>query len=256
MKVKVAQDRVELGTLAAAQAADLLRKSLQRHELCNLVVATGSSQFEVLDSLVQQPGIAWDRVCGFHLDEYLGVDRSHPASFCGYLQKRFVERVPLKSFVYLDGALPAEQLLQSANAALEGQRIDLLLCGIGENGHLAFNDPPADFAATSPYLIVELDQACRKQQVGEGWFDSISDVPTQAISMSIAQILKAEAIICSVPDRRKAEAVRATLEDDVSPAIPASALRQHANTTLVLDTTSASLLATATLAEFGASQFA
>lgn len=256
MQVKVAQDRVELGKLAAEQAADLLRHCLQHHELCNLVVATGSSQFEVLDSLVQQPGIAWDRVCGFHLDEYLGVDRTHPASFCGYLQKRFVERVPLKSFAYLDGALPAEQLLSTANAMLQGQRIDLMLCGIGENGHLAFNDPPADFAATTPYLIVGLDEACRKQQVGEGWFDSICDVPTQAISMSIAQILKADAIICSVPDRRKAEAVRATLEDAVSPAIPASALRQHANTTLVLDTASASLLSTATCAEYGVSLLA
>ncbi|MEO8271995.1 MAG: glucosamine-6-phosphate deaminase [Aureliella sp.] len=256
MKIKIAQDRGELGKWAAEQAADLLRLTLQRHELCNLVVATGSSQFEVLDSLVQQPGIAWNRVCGFHLDEYLGVDRIHPASFCGYLQKRFVERVPLKSFMYLDGALPAEQLLTTANAMLEGQRIDLMLCGIGENGHLAFNDPPADFETTSPYLIVDLDKACRKQQVGEGWFDSISDVPTQAISMSISQILKSETIICSVPDRRKAEAVRATLEDEVSPAIPASALRQHANTTLVLDLTSASLLSSATLAEHGVSQLA
>ncbi len=254
MKVKIAQDRGELGMFTATKAAEVLRQCLAQHELCNLVIATGSSQFEVLDSLVGQPGIAWDRVCGFHLDEYLGIAQSHPASFCGYLQSRFVERLPLKSFYYLDGSLPAEQLRNSANAAFEGLRIDLLLCGIGENGHLAFNDPPADFSATNPYLIVDLDEACRKQQVGEGWFDSIDDVPTQAISMSIAQILKAETIFCSVPDRRKAEAVRATLEDEISPMVPATALRQHPNTTLVLDTHSSSLLSAATLAEYGESQ--
>lgn len=254
MKVKIAQDRGELGRFTSAKAAAVLRQCLEQHELCNLVIATGSSQFEVLDSLVGQPGIAWDRVCGFHLDEYLGVARSHPASFCGYLQSRFVERLPLKSFYYLDGSLPAEQLRNSANAAFEGLRIDLLLCGIGENGHLAFNDPPADFSATNPYQIVELDEACRKQQVGEGWFDSIDDVPTQAISMSIPQILKAETIFCSVPDRRKAEAVRATLEDEISPMIPATALRHHPNTTLVLDSSSSSLLSASTLAEYGENQ--
>lgn len=254
MKVKIAQDRGELGRFTATKAAEVLRHGLERHELCNLVIATGSSQFEVLDSLVGQPGIEWDRVCGFHLDEYLGIARSHPASFCGYLQSRFVERLPLKSFYYLDGSLPAEQLRNSANSALESLRIDLLLCGIGENGHLAFNDPPADFSATNPYLIVELDEACRKQQVGEGWFDSIEDVPSQAISMSISQILKAETILCSVPDRRKAEAVRATLEDEISPMVPATALRQHPNTTLVLDTSSSSLLTPATLDAYGENQ--
>lgn len=253
MKVKVAQSRREMGEFSAKQAAEALRSHLQDHAFCNLVVATGASQFEVLDSLVQQPEIAWERVCGFHLDEYLGLDRTHPASFCGYLLERFVERVPLKSFFYLDGKLPADRLLQTACEALQGRSIDLMLCGIGENGHLAFNDPPADFEAVSPYLIVELDMACRKQQVGEGWFDSIEEVPTQAISMSISQILKADTIICSVPDRRKAEAVRATLEAPISPMVPASKLRQHANTTLVLDTESGSLLSAETLGQYAVS---
>lgn len=248
MKVIVAQDRAELGKSTAEQAAEVLRRCLAENELCRLVVATGSSQFEVLENLVQQPDIDWQRICGFHLDEYLGIGRTHSASFCGYLKSRFVDRVPLQSFLYLDGTLPPEQLRSSASAALAGQRIDLLLCGIGENGHLAFNDPPADFKTQEPYSIVELDEACRKQQVGEGWFDSMADVPTQAISMSIAQILKAEVILCSVPDRRKAEAVRGTLEDEISPHIPASALRQHPQTTLVLDTESSSLLSPATLA--------
>lgn len=249
MNVVIAQDRAELGRCTAERAAEVLRAALGEHDTCNLVVATGSSQFEVLECLVRQPGIDWSRVCGFHLDEYLGISATHSASFCGYLKQRFVDRVPLKSFLYLDGTLPPELLRSSACAAIAGQRIDLLLCGIGENGHLAFNDPPADFDTEDPYLIVELDQACRKQQVGEGWFDSLAEVPTQAISMSIAQILKAQVILCSVPDRRKAEAVRGTLESDISPQVPASALRRHANTTLVLDPESSSQLSSATLAE-------
>jgi glucosamine-6-phosphate deaminase len=198
--------------------------------------------------LIQQPGVDWARVNGFHLDEYLGLERSHSASFCGYLAKRFVDRVPLKSFFYLDGTKLPELLRTQASEQLAERTVDLLLCGIGENGHLAFNDPPADFTTEQPYLIVELDEACRRQQVGEGWFDSLEQVPTQAISMSIAQILKAKKILCSAPDQRKAEAVRNTVEGEVSPAVPASALKQHADVTIVLDTASATLLSPAVIA--------
>ncbi len=242
MKIVVAKDRTAMGRYTAEQAASYLRHVLSEKPECNLVVATGSSQFEVLDCLVGQPNVDWSRVNGFHLDEYLGIDRSHSASFCGYLAQRFVNRVPLKSFFYLDGTKVPELLRTQASEQIAGQMIDLLLCGIGENGHLAFNDPPADFAAQAPYLIVELDQACRKQQVGEGWFDSLDQVPTQAISMSIAQILKAKKILCSVPDQRKAEAVKNTVEGELSPAVPASALKQHPDVTLVLDAASATLL--------------
>lgn len=242
MKIVVAEDRTAMGRYTAEQAAVHLRHCLAQKSECNLVVATGSSQFEVLDSLVSQPDIDWPRVNGFHLDEYLGIDRSHSASFCGYLAKRFVDRVPLKSFLYLDGTKLPELLRTQASEQLSGRTIDLLLCGIGENGHLAFNDPPADFATNEPYLIVELDEACRRQQVGEGWFDTLEQVPTQAISMSIAQILKAKKILCSVPDQRKAAAVRNTVEGELSPMVPASALRQHADVTLVLDAASATLL--------------
>ncbi len=242
MRTVIASDRDVMGRFVASLAAETLKARLAEQETVHLVVATGSSQFEVLDALVQQPGIDWGRVHGYHLDEYLGIPRDHPASFCGYLEQRFVRRVPLGSFYYLDGTRQPEDLLEEANQQLRGQRIDLLLCGIGENGHLAFNDPPADFQAVDPYLIVELDEACRRQQVGEGWFDSIAHVPTQAISMSIRQILSASKILCSVPDRRKAEAVRNTLEGDVSPEVPASALRQHNDVVLVLDPSSASLL--------------
>ncbi len=247
MKIVVGTDRIAMGRYTAEQAANCLRQCLAEKSECNLIVATGSSQFEVLDNLVGQPGIDWSRVNGFHLDEYLGIPSSHSASFCGYLATRFVDRVPLKSFYYLDGTKIPEALRSQAAEQIAGLTIDLLLCGIGENGHLAFNDPPADFVTQDPYLIVELDDACRRQQVGEGWFDSLEQVPTQAISMSISQILKAKKIVCSVPDQRKAEAVRNTVEGDILPAIPASALKQHPDVTLVLDSASATLLSPATL---------
>ncbi|MFO0943786.1 MAG: glucosamine-6-phosphate deaminase [Pirellulales bacterium] len=246
MRIAIAPDRPALGQFVALKAAEILRTVLQSKRTVNLVVATGSSQFEVLSSLVSQPDVEWNRVHGFHLDEYLGIADSHPASFCGYLKDRFVSRVPLASFHFMNGTFPANKLKQQADAALSGHEIDLMLCGIGENGHLAFNDPPANFEAEDPYLIVELDEACRRQQVGEGWFDSMNSVPTQAISMSIRQIMKSKAILCTVPDRRKAEAVRNSVEGPVTNQVPASILQQHANTLLALDTGSSSLLSTAT----------
>ena len=247
MNIVVANNRADLGRYVAEQAGEVLRSCLDKQDACHIVVATGSSQFEVLDCLVQQPGIDWSRVCGFHLDEYLGLDRSHSASFCGYLASRFVDKAPLGSFHFMDGKTPQDQLLAQATAAIEDKQIDLMLCGIGENGHLAFNDPPADFDTQEPYLIVALDEACRRQQVGEGWFDSLEDVPTHAISMSVNQILKARTILCAVPDRRKAEAVQRTVEGEVTNEVPASALRRHANVTLILDSTSSSLLSSESL---------
>ncbi len=248
MKVVIAQDRGELGRYVAQQAAEVLRGVLSEKDECNLVVATGSSQFETLDNLVRETDIDWSRVNGFHLDEYLGIERKHSASFCGYLASRFVDKVSLKSFFFMDGMRPPAELQAAANAAVADKSIDLLLCGIGENGHLAFNDPPADFKATDPYLIVELDEPCRRQQVGEGWFDSFEQVPNHAISMSVQQILQAKQVLCCVPDNRKAAAVRATLESEVSPLVPASILQQHGNTTLALDSASASLLSESTMA--------
>lgn len=247
MQIKIAATRQLLGKTAADAAAAHLAERLAQQAEVNLVVATGSSQFEVLDALSARTEIDWSRVNGFHLDEYLGLPRSHSASFCGYLAKRFVERVPLKSFFYLDGTLPADELVRRACEQIASKRIDLMLCGIGENAHLAFNDPPADFETKSPYHIVQLDEACRKQQVGEGWFDSLQQVPTQAISMTIHQILQADKIICSVPDRRKAEAVQKTLEGSITPDVPASALSNHPAVTLILDTSSAALLSPQTL---------
>ncbi len=242
MRIKIAKDREGLGNFAGSLAAQLLREALDRKPRARLVVATGSSQFEILSTLAAAKGIDWGRVDGFHLDEYIGIDRSHAASFCGYLAKRFVDRVPIGSFYFLDGSQPPELVVQRAGVALTASPIDLALVGIGENGHLAFNDPPADFQTKSPYLIVNLDEACRKQQVGEGWFDRIDQVPEQAISMSISAIMSARSIICGVPDKRKSSAVVASIEGPVTPLMPASVLQQHPNTTVVLDFESASQL--------------
>ncbi|TWU03878.1 glucosamine-6-phosphate deaminase [Neorhodopirellula pilleata] len=228
-------DPVGMGRVTANLAADHLRTLLQNQDHAYIVVATGASQFEVLSHLVTMPDIDWARVTGFHLDEYVGLSDQHPASFCRYLRERFVSQVPLADFHYLRGDADAEQTIAQTAEILRRVEIDLTLCGIGENGHLAFNDPPADFETDSAYLIVELDQPCRQQQVGEGWFASLDEVPTHAMSMSIRQILKSKKILCSVPDRRKAEAVRSTLEDEISPMIPASVLRRHADTTLIID---------------------
>ncbi|MCC6509448.1 MAG: glucosamine-6-phosphate deaminase [Pirellulaceae bacterium] len=248
MLIKIADSRPAMGKYVATVAAAHLQQVLATQPEANLVVATGSSQFEVLDCLIQTTGIDWSRINGFHLDEYLGLPSTHSASFCGYLKQRFVDRVPLKSFMYLDGTIPAPELIALASERLRGRRIDLLLCGIGENAHLAFNDPPADFETKDVYKVVELDEACRRQQVGEGWFDTLDQVPTQAISMTIHQILQADRILCSVPDRRKAEAVKATLEGKLTPDVPASALSHHQAATLILDTTSSCLLSEQTLA--------
>ncbi len=237
----------ELGQVAAKEASAVIQAALQeRNEAC-LIVATGTSQFQLLDALVEHP-IEWSRTVFFHLDEYVGLPEGHPASFRKYLRERIVEKVRPGEFFFIQGDHP-DPLSECARlgALIGGYQPDLALVGIGENGHLAFNDPPADFETAEPYLVVELDEACRRQQLGEGWFSTIEEVPEEAISMSIRQILKAEKIICSVPERRKALAVKNCLEGQVSPQHPASILRRHPNTVLFLDAGSASLLSPGTL---------
>ncbi len=240
MEVVIAQDRLGLGEYSGKLAADLIRKAIQAKGSARIIIATGSSQFEVLEALTKAPDIDWSKVDGFHLDEYIGLGIQHPASFCGYLKQRFVDRLPLRSFLYLDGLREANEVCREAERAVQAAPIDVALVGIGENGHLAFNDPPADFDTRSAYHIVKLDEACRRQQVGEGWFDKLDQVPTTAMSMTIHQIMASQAIVCSVPDRRKSTAVAATLQGSVTPDVPASILQQHANVTLVLDNGSAS----------------
>jgi glucosamine-6-phosphate deaminase len=242
MEIIISPDAAALGQSAGAAAAATLRQTLTEKGEANIILATGASQFATLTQLISEPGIDWSRVRMFHLDEYIGLPVTHPASFRKYLQERFLQQVPpLKAAYLINGETDPAAECKRVGDLIRQYPIDLALVGIGENGHLAFNDPPADFETEEPYIVVTLDEACRRQQMGEGWFASLEEVPQQAISMSIRQILRAKAIIGSVPDARKAAAVQACLENAISPLYPASILRQHANCTLYLDTASAAL---------------
>lgn len=243
MDIVVKQDAAAMGREAASSAAKAIRQALDARQAANVILATGASQFEMLSELVKA-NLDWSQVTCFHLDEYIGIPDSHPASFRRYLKERFVDQVSgLKEFhwVQADDADPAAEC-ERLGEIIRKHPIDVACIGIGENGHLAFNDPPADFETESPYLVVELDEACRKQQMGEGWFPTLEDVPSKAISMSVRHILKSTQIVCTVPDERKAAAVKAAVEGPVTPELPASILQQHPHVTLLLDTTAASLL--------------
>ena len=243
MKICIAADREQMGQWAAAEAAKTLRDTLDARGQATILVATGASQFTVLSHLVAEAGIDWSRVTGFHLDEYLDLPITHPASFRAYLKERFVERVPLRQFHYIDGEChPPEAECRRLGRLIAENPVDVALVGIGENAHLAFNDPPADFETEDAYLVVALDEACRRQQSGEGWFASLEEVPRQAISMSVRQIMRARRILCSVPDERKARAVAASLEGPVVPETPASILQQHPDVTVFLDPPAAGML--------------
>jgi glucosamine-6-phosphate deaminase len=235
-----------MGRAAADAGAAAIRAAIATHSEATIVVATGASQFEMLEALATAPGIDWNRVTAFHLDEYVGLPASHPASFRGYLRKRFLE--PLNGrprLVEVDGdaqdpAAEAERL----SALIAGRRVDVCFAGFGENCHLAFNDPPADFGTTRSYMVVTLDDACRRQQMGEGWFPTLDAVPQRAITMSIPQMLRSALIVLSVPDARKAQAVKDAVEGPVTEQHPGSILQQHPNTLLFIDPPAASLLRT------------
>lgn len=234
----------DAGAAAAQRGADSIRRAITERGHANIIVATGASQFELIEHLVAAEGIAWPHVTAFHLDEYIGVPITHGASFRKYLWERFVSKLPfpLAAFHYLDGEGDAQAECNRVGKIIANHPIDVCFAGIGENGHLAFNDPPADFENESPYLVVDLDEDCRRQQMGEGWFATLDDVPRQAISMSISQIMKSAAIICTVPDERKAQAVKDCLTGEITPIHPASILQQHPATWCFLDPDSASLL--------------
>jgi glucosamine-6-phosphate deaminase len=243
LQTRVFPDKAALGEAAAAEAASALRDTIARQGRACVVAATGASQFEFLEALVRAPDVDWRRTVFFHLDEYVGLPASHPASFRRYLKERIVDRVQPGAFHFIEGDRPdPEAEARRVGELIRGCEIDLAFVGIGENGHLAFNDPPANFATEEPYIVVRLDEACRRQQLGEGWFPSLEDVPQRAISMSIRQIMKARRILCVVPDARKAPAVRDTLTREVSPWRPASALQRHPAATVYLDVHSAALL--------------
>jgi glucosamine-6-phosphate deaminase len=243
MKIEITNDPLELGHRAGKDAGELIRKAIEDRGQANVILATGTSQFETLNQLIREEGINWRNVTMFHLDEYIGLPDTHPASFRKYLKERFLSKVPpLKAAHLINGETNPEAECVWLGDLITQYPIDVALVGIGENGHLAFNDPPADFDTDEPYIIVDLDEACRRQQYGEGWFPRVEDVPSQAISMSIKQILKSAHIICSVPDARKADAVKNCVENQVNNLFPASILQTHQHCTLYLDKMSAQKL--------------
>lgn len=248
MTIQVFHNSSELGVSAAQSAATILRDKISKNGKVRIIAATGASQFSFLKALAEAPGINWAAVEMFHLDEYVGLPITHGASFRKYLLERFIKPAGISRYHLLNGEGDAWENSRRVGLELIKAPIDIAFVGIGENAHLAFNDPPADFQTEEPYLIVNLDEACRRQQVGEGWFKNLDEVPKQAISMSIRQILKAEKILCIVPDQRKAVAVKASLEGAISPAAPASILRTHGDVSFYLDKESATLLSKKTLA--------
>lgn len=241
MEILVFKTKEEMGRKAAADGAKFIRQAIEQRACANIILATGASQLEMLAALVEE-NVDWTKVVGFHLDEYIGLPRTHLASFRKYLKERFVEKVPIKAFYFVNGENEPAAECKTVGKIILQHQIDIAFVGIGENGHLAFNDPPADFETDEPYITVTLEEACRRQQLGEGWFKTLAEVPDRAISMSIQQILKSKAIICTVPDSRKAEAVKKVVEGKVTPDVPASILQQHPNTRLYLDGKSAALL--------------
>jgi len=244
VKVKVFSDKRSLGEAAAHQAATAIRNAIRDRGCARIVAATAASQVEFLECLTSTEGIDWRLVEAFHLDEYIGLPISHPASFRKLFLEQLVHKTGIVHYHLLDGDVDPPAAVRLVKEAITSAPIDIMFLGIGENAHLAFNDPPADFETDEPYLIVTLDEACRRQQVGEAWFMDISEVPKQAISMSVRQILKARELLAVVPDSRKAQAVKDCVEGEISPMAPASILRTHLNATLYLDTGSAALLRT------------
>ena len=243
MNIIVSETNSELGEKAGKSAAEKIKKTIAENGQANIILATGSSQFQTLSNLLKDTTIDWSKVNMFHLDEYIGLSDTHQASFRKYLKERFITQVPaLMSYTLINGEVDIEEELKRLSEKISQHPIDVALVGIGENGHLAFNDPPADFETNQAYFVVDLDMACRQQQLGEGWFNSLAEVPQKAISMSIRQIMLSKSIVCSVPDLRKAEAVKNTLKQEVSPLFPASILQNHPDCELYLDVDSASLL--------------
>jgi glucosamine-6-phosphate deaminase len=242
MLIRVLDDKLTLARAAADRAAAVLQQALTEHGHARIIAATGASQFDFLEALTARSDIDWHNVEMFHLDEYIGLPANHPASFRKFLRERLIAKTGITQYHFLEVESDPAAVAKKVGEEISTAPIDVAFVGIGENGHLAFNDPPADFESEDPYLIVDLDEACRRQQVGEGWFADISQVPTQAISMSIRQILKAREILVIVPDSRKAEAVKACFEGEITPLAPASILRRHSNVIVYLDRDSSALL--------------
>ncbi|UCD37259.1 MAG: glucosamine-6-phosphate deaminase [Fidelibacterota bacterium] len=244
MRLEIFADSQGMAKAAAEHAVQVLTSAIEKSGRVAFIAATGASQFEFLDILTAGHSIEWSKATMFHLDEYVGIPETHPASFRRYLKERLIEKVQPGDVYLVNGEVndPVKEV-HRLNAILSRYDIDVAFVGVGENGHLAFNDPPADFEAEDPFIVVNLDSACRRQQVGEGWFSSVEEVPPQAISMSVKQIMRARTIIANVPGFRKAQAIKDCFGDEeVSPLNPASILKQHPNAHIYLDRESASLL--------------
>jgi glucosamine-6-phosphate deaminase len=252
MILKVFPDKTSLGKAAADQALAAMKSAIRERGRARIVAASAASQFEFLAALTTARDLSWNNVELFHLDEYIGLPMTHPASFCRFLHEHLIDKTGITNSHLLNGADDPAKVIREVGRALTSAPVDVAFVGIGENGHIAFNDPPADFEAEEPFLVVNLDEACRRQQVGEGWYKDISEVPKQAISMSVRQILKANEILAVVPDSRKAQAVKACFEREVSPMAPSSILRTHARATVYLDKNSAALLNPLTIAKHAA----
>ena len=241
MKIRVCKNPEALGQAAARKCAEILNKCISEKGYARVIIATGSSQFETQAALVKHD-IDWSKIEMFHLDEYVGLPETHPASFRKYLKERFISKVNLKAYHLVNGDGDVLEHIKELTKELRKDDIDLTLMGIGENGHIAFNDPPADFDTKEAFIVVDLDEACKKQQVGEGWFGSVDEVPKQAISMTVHQIMQSKEIVVCVPHKVKAAAVKNTLENKVTNMIPATMLKMHGDVTLYLDENSASLI--------------
>ncbi|MFD1881203.1 glucosamine-6-phosphate deaminase [Paracoccus pacificus] len=249
MQIRLHPDKAALGAAAAAEGLAAINRALADRGRAVIILATGASQFEMLADLTAAD-VDWSRITIFHLDEYIGLPDTHPASFRKYLRERVLAKLPVapESFVEINGeAADIAAEIARLNGLLSRETVDVCFAGIGENGHLAFNDPPADFEVSDPYIRVRLDDACRRQQMGEGWFATVDDVPPEAISMSIREIMRSRKLIVLAPETRKAVAVRNTVEGEVSPFVPASIIQRHEDCTLHLDDASAALLDPATI---------
>ena len=251
MEMHVLENKKELGEAAGRKAEELLRNAIDKNGRAAFIAATGASQFEFLETLTGSSMIDWSKTTMFHLDEYAGMHESHPASFRRYLKERLIDKVHPGEVYLIRGDNDPEKECERINGIISRYSVDAAFVGIGENGHLAFNDPPADFETEKPYIVVKLDEKCRRQQFGEGWFKTLEEVPDKAISMSIKQIMKSKAVICTVPDKRKAEAVKNCLEGEISPLFPASILRKHPRMFMFLDKDSSSLLERKTITVHG-----
>jgi glucosamine-6-phosphate deaminase len=242
MDIRIFKDKDSLGKTAAEHAVSVIRQAILNRGSARVIAATAASQKEFLGYLTSAPGIDWHLVELFHLDEYIGLPMTHPGSFRKMLLEQLIHKTGIVKYHLLDGDGDAAAVVARIGAAVVSAPVDIAFLGIGENGHLAFNDPPADFDTEEPYLIVKLDEACRRQQVGEAWFSDISQVPQQAISMSVRQIMKVKEVLAIVPDSRKAAAIQLCFEGEIGPMAPASILRNHPRATVYLDQNSAALL--------------